>query len=252
MSAKRSTSRRLRPWRSVSGVLSRAAARASRGRGEHDRAGLQHRLLGQVRIAPLQGVGQDVERQRELRRAPAPRRGARGPRDSPAAARWPPRAPTLLRRARPGIETARCRRRGAGGWPRARRRWPPATRRSGPPPSSSAAPMASATTTAICHVPVPITKTSRSATRIPSATPNGHLHRAPPAPAEAQAQGHHRGDGGEEGASVAEHLRGHHPGEGRRHGGVEDRPRAHEDRLAPSLQPGAGAGRGLGPQLLSR
>ena len=42
---------------------------------------------------------------------------------------------------------------------------------SGPPPSSSAAPIASAVTTPICHVPVPIRTTSRSATRIPRATP---------------------------------------------------------------------------------
>ena len=41
-----------------------------------------------------------------------------------------------------------------------------------PAPISSAKPIASTTTTPICHVPVPISCTSRSAIRMPTATPS--------------------------------------------------------------------------------
>ena len=72
---------------------------------------------------------------------------------------------------------------------------------SGPPPSSSAAPIASAVTTAICQVPVPITKTSRSATRMPECHAEGDLHGAAAALAQAQAQRDHGGDGAKKGRS---------------------------------------------------
>jgi hypothetical protein len=42
---------------------------------------------------------------------------------------------------------------------------------SGPPPTSSAVLMAKTTRTAICHPPVPIPRTNRSAMKIPTATP---------------------------------------------------------------------------------
>ena len=80
-----------------------------------------------------------------------------------------------------GPREARSRRPAAAAWPRARPRPRPAGRTSDPEPSSSATDIASATTTASCHQPVPSSITSRSATAMPSVTPEHHLDRAPPA-----------------------------------------------------------------------
>ena len=94
--------------------------------------------------------------------------------------------------------------------------------RSWPDESTTAMLIAMTTTSAICQAPLPSTRTTRSPTSTPIATPMRHLGHPPQALPVGEPEAEDRRHGGEERRRVAEHVLGDEPRDEHRDADLDD------------------------------